>query len=89
MKDGKAVEPDVLIELAEAQIRLGKNREAGEHVAKYLETARDPRRSRRRLAGERRGSRCRAGILPAPRKMAEGGQSFFSPRAVSTPRAGC
>jgi len=49
VKGGAAVEPEVLIELAEAQIRLGKNREAAEHVAKYLETARDPRSRARGL----------------------------------------
>ncbi len=49
VRDSKAVEPDVLIELAEAQIRLGKNREAAEHVNKYLETARDPRARARGL----------------------------------------
>jgi TolA-binding protein len=49
VKEGKAVEPEVLIELAEAQIRLGKNREAAEHVTKYLETARDPRSRARGL----------------------------------------
>jgi TolA-binding protein len=49
VREGKAVEPEVLIELAEAQIRLGKNREAAEHVAKYLESARDPRSRARGL----------------------------------------
>jgi TolA-binding protein len=49
VKNGSAAEPDVLIELAEAQIRLGKNREAAEHVTKYLETARDPRSRARGL----------------------------------------
>ncbi len=49
VRDGKAVEPEVLIELAEAQIQLGKNREAAEHAAKYLETARDPRARARGL----------------------------------------
>ncbi|CAN5325395.1 hypothetical protein BH09VER1_BH09VER1_37630 [soil metagenome] len=38
----KNVEPDVLIEYAEAQIRQGKNKEAGPSVDKYLETAREP-----------------------------------------------
>jgi TolA-binding protein len=49
VKEGKTAEPEVLIELAEAQIRLGKNREAAEWVTKYLETARDPRSRARGL----------------------------------------
>jgi len=35
-------DPDVLIELAEAEVRLGKNKEAGPIIDKYLATARDP-----------------------------------------------
>jgi len=42
LKDPKNVTPDILIELAEAQIRLGKNTEAAASVDKYLETAREP-----------------------------------------------
>jgi tetratricopeptide (TPR) repeat protein len=49
VKTGNVAEPEIYIELAEAQIRLGKNREAAEHVAKYLETARDPRARARGL----------------------------------------
>jgi TolA-binding protein len=49
VRDGKSVEPEVYIELAEAQIRLGKSREAAEHVQKYLATARDPRSRARGL----------------------------------------
>ena len=42
VSDSKDVDPAVLIELAEAQIRLGKFREASPNVAKYLESAREP-----------------------------------------------
>lgn len=42
LKDPKAVNSDVLIELAEAQIKLGKYSEAGPQVEKYLEAAREP-----------------------------------------------
>ena len=42
VRDSKDVDPAVLIELAEAQIRLGKFREASPNVAKYLESAREP-----------------------------------------------
>ena len=41
LKD-KNVDPSVLIELAEAQIQLGKTREAAPVVTQYLETAREP-----------------------------------------------
>ena len=36
------MDPSVLIELAEAQIQLGKTREAAPVVTQYLETAREP-----------------------------------------------
>lgn len=49
VNDGKAVDPDILIELAEAQIRLGKVNEAAAHVAKFLDAARDPRSRARGL----------------------------------------
>jgi len=42
VKDSKNVDPAVLIELAEAEIQLGKTREAAPIVAQYLETAREP-----------------------------------------------
>ena len=41
LKD-KNVDPSVLIELAEAQIQLGKTRDAAPVVTQYLETAREP-----------------------------------------------
>ena len=42
VKDSKNVDPAVLIELAEAEIQLGKTREAAPIVAQYLEAAREP-----------------------------------------------
>jgi len=42
VKDSKNVDPEVLIELAEAEIQIGKTREAASIVAQYLETAREP-----------------------------------------------
>jgi TolA-binding protein len=42
VKDSRNVDPDVLIELAEAEIQLGKTREAAPLVAQYLEAAREP-----------------------------------------------
>ncbi|MFZ0708979.1 MAG: tetratricopeptide repeat protein, partial [Terrimicrobiaceae bacterium] len=42
VKDAKNVDADVLIELAEAEIQLGKTRDAAPLVAQYLETAREP-----------------------------------------------
>ena len=42
LKDPKNADPAVLIELAEAQIQLGKTREAEPVVAQYLEAAREP-----------------------------------------------
>ena len=42
MKDSESADPAVLIELAEAQIQLGKTREAEPVVAQYLESAREP-----------------------------------------------
>jgi TolA-binding protein len=42
VKDAKNADPDVLIELAEAEIQLGKTRDAAPLVAQYLETAREP-----------------------------------------------
>lgn len=42
LQDPKAVNSDVLIELAEAQIKLGKYREASPQVDQYLEKAREP-----------------------------------------------
>jgi TolA-binding protein len=41
-KDAKTVDPAVLIELAEAQIRLGKFREAAPFITQFLEAAREP-----------------------------------------------
>jgi TolA-binding protein len=52
IKDEKAAEPEVLIELAEAQIRQGRVAEAGPIVAKYLQTARDPRSRARGLQAQ-------------------------------------
>ena len=54
VKDPNPVEPEVLIELAEAQIRLGKCNEADAVAAKYLETARDPRSRARGLIARAR-----------------------------------
>ncbi len=42
LKDPKNADPAVLIELAEAQIQLGKTREAAPVVERYLEAAREP-----------------------------------------------
>ena len=42
VKDSKNVDPAVLIELAEAEIELGKIQEAAPIVAQYLETAHEP-----------------------------------------------
>jgi TolA-binding protein len=42
VKDSKNADPAVLIELAEAQLRLGKGKEAGPVVDQYLEVAREP-----------------------------------------------
>jgi TolA-binding protein len=42
VKDAKNADPTALIELAEAQIRLGKTREADPFVTQFLETAHEP-----------------------------------------------
>jgi tetratricopeptide (TPR) repeat protein len=42
VKESKNFDPAVLIELAEAEIQLGKTREAAPIVAQYLEVAREP-----------------------------------------------
>jgi TolA-binding protein len=42
LKDAKNADPAVLIELAEAQIQLGKTRDAAPVVDRYLEAAREP-----------------------------------------------
>ncbi|HRJ71395.1 MAG TPA: tetratricopeptide repeat protein, partial [Terrimicrobiaceae bacterium] len=42
ISDPKAADPDVLIEMAEAQIRLGKQKDAAASVEKFLSTAREP-----------------------------------------------
>ena len=42
LKDPKNADPAVLIELAEAQIQLGKAKEAGPVITQYLEVAREP-----------------------------------------------
>ncbi len=42
LKDAKNADPAVLIELAEAQIQLGKTRDAAPIVDRYLEAAREP-----------------------------------------------
>jgi TolA-binding protein len=42
VKDAKNADPMVLIELAEAQIRLGKTREAAPFVTQFLEAAHEP-----------------------------------------------
>ncbi len=52
VNDAKNNEPEVLIELAEAQIRQGKGKEAASAAAKYLETARDPRSRARGLIAQ-------------------------------------
>ena len=52
LKDPKNTEPEVLIELAEAQIRQGKGKAAAAAAAKYLETARDPRSRARGLMAQ-------------------------------------
>ena len=51
-KDSKNVDPEVLIELAEAEIQLGKTREAAPIVAQYLETAREPQGRARGLQAQ-------------------------------------
>jgi TolA-binding protein len=55
VKDSKNVDPEVLIELAEAEIQLGKTREAAPIVAQYLETAREPQ-------GRARGLQAKAAV---------------------------
>ncbi len=52
--EGKTAEPDALIELAEAQIRLGKAGAASPHVANYLKVARDPASRARGLIAQGR-----------------------------------
>lgn len=52
MKDPKSAEPEVLIELAEAQIRQGRTSDATPVVTKYLESARDPRSRARGLQAQ-------------------------------------
>jgi len=52
VKNSQNVEPEILIELAEAQIRQGKGKAAASVVAKYLETARDPRSRARGLIAQ-------------------------------------
>jgi len=52
VQDAKNTEPEVLIELAEAQIRQGKGKAAASAAAKYLETARDPRSRARGLIAQ-------------------------------------
>jgi TolA-binding protein len=52
LKDAKNADPAVLIELAEAQIQLGKTREAEPVVAQYLEVAREPQSRSRGLQAQ-------------------------------------
>ena len=52
LKDPKNADPAVLIELAEAQIQLGKTREAEPVVAQYLEAAREPHSRSRGLQAQ-------------------------------------
>lgn len=52
LDDEKSADPEVLIELAEAQIRQGKFAAAGPVVTKYLATARDPRSRARGLQAQ-------------------------------------
>jgi TolA-binding protein len=64
LKDSKNVDPAVLIELAEAQIQLGKTREAAPVVAQYLETAREP-------YSRARGLQAKAGVLLGKKEFEE------------------
>lgn len=56
VKDSKNVDPEVLIELAETKIQLGKIKEAAPVVTQYLETAREP-------YGRARGLQAKAAVL--------------------------
>ncbi len=56
VKDSKNVDPAVLIELAEAEIQLGKTQEAAPVVAQYLEAAHEP-------YGRARGLQAKAAVL--------------------------
>ncbi|HEY5952831.1 MAG TPA: tetratricopeptide repeat protein, partial [Terrimicrobiaceae bacterium] len=64
LKDSKNADPAVLIELAEAQIRLGKTREAAPVVDQYLEAAREP-------YGRARGLQAKAAVLLGQREFDE------------------
>jgi len=61
-QDPNASDPDALIALAEAQIRLGKNADAAPIVARYLELARDP-------SSRSRGLQAKAAIALAGREF--------------------
>lgn len=61
-KDPKSADPEALIALAEAQIRLGKNADAAPVVARYLEVARDP-------SSRARGLQAQAAIALAGREF--------------------
>ncbi len=54
VKDGKSPEPDVLIELAEAQIKQGRAEDAGPTVGAYLAAAREPYARARGLLAQAR-----------------------------------
>ena len=56
VKDSKEVDPSVLIELAEAQLQLGKSKEAGPFVDRYLEGAHEP-------YSRARGLQAKAGVF--------------------------
>jgi TolA-binding protein len=64
LKDPKNADPAVLIELAEAQIQLGKTREAEPVVAQYLEAAREP-------YGRSRGLQAQAAVFLGKKEFDE------------------
>jgi TolA-binding protein len=64
LKDPKNADPAVLIELAEAQIQLGKTSEAEPVVAQYLEAAREP-------YGRSRGLQAQAAVFLGKKEFDE------------------
>ncbi|HEY5740962.1 MAG TPA: tetratricopeptide repeat protein [Terrimicrobiaceae bacterium] len=67
VKDAKHVEPTVLIELAEAQIQLGKTKEAAPVVTQYLEMAREP-------YSRARGLQAKAAVVLGKKDFEEAGK---------------
>ena len=90
IKESKNFDAEVLIELAEAEIQLGKTQEAAPIVAQYLEVAREPysraRAACRHRLPSRLGKRTSTKRQNSATKFSA---PACSPRAGSTPKAAC